>query len=923
MLEKKFDAKFVQNEAAAIWQDEYFFTSGKGDPYCIMLPPPNVTGTLHLGHGFQISLMDALIRFYRMSGKDSLWQPGTDHGGIATQLVVERQLAKKNIDPKSLGREVFEEKVWEWKLKSGNAILDQMKKMGASCDWSRTCFTMDSKLSSAVTTAFVRLYEDGLIYRGKRLVNWDPILKTALSDLEVFFEETQGSMWHLRYPVVGQEATSCLEVATTRPETLFGDVAVAVNPGDERYKHLIGKMLHLPLTNRQIPIIADEYVDPSFGTGCVKITPAHDFNDFEVGKRHNLDVLNILTDDGLLNQEVPEAYRGLNRENARKKIIEDLNAQNLIAKVESHTLQIPYSEKSKAIIEPYLSEQWYLKMADMAKDALQVVEQGKIEFIPKQWENTYRQWLENIEDWCLSRQLWWGHRIPAWYDEKGNIYIAETLEEAQKKAGMGVVLKQDEDVLDTWFSSALWPFSTLGWPNDTPDLKRYYPTNVLVTGFDIIFFWVARMIMFGLYFMKEVPFKQVLFTGLIRDQEGQKMSKSKGNIIDPLDVIQGISLDDLMLKQTQNLVLTSQKKIIEQTTKKQFPNGIPACGVDALRFTYCALATQGRDVRFDLGRAEGYRNFCNKLWNAARFIEMQLNKFNVSNLSVGFPEVSSCNLPEQWIIDKLNETTRTCYQHFKDYRFDLLAQCLYEFSWYEFCDWYLEFVKVRLNQKIDLTILQVLVNSFDSLLRLLHPLMPFITEVLWQNLVKPVLQFSEKSLTLISYPEPKVLNLKEAIESIELSKETIEAIRGIRSQYQITQKKIPEVFIKPATNSEKIFHLLAQKEVLFLIEELAKVEKITFLQENEVPPGSSVSSITEKHVLTISLLNKDAIDEDSIKEKSKKEIEKLLTEKVKLEEHLSQGRAPQEILEKWRKRFLEIDQAIANHKKLIGEANHE
>lgn len=937
MLEKQFDAKCSGAEARKMWREEYNKPQRINEKnYCIMLPPPNVTGTLHMGHGFQHTLMDALIRYHRMCGDQTLWQPGTDHAGISTQMVVENQLKKENIDRKTLGREAFEQRVWQWKEQSGETILSQMKKLGASCDWSRLRFTMDEGLSDAVVTAFVKLYDDGLIYRGTRLVNWDPILQTALSDLEVLSEAEQGSLWYIRYPIVNY-LDQAIIIATTRPETLFGDVAVAVHPDDERYQSFIGKILHHPLTGREIPVIADEYVRQDFGSGCVKITPAHDFNDFEMGKRHSLEAINVFTSDAKLNQNVPPKYQGLTREEARKQVIADLTKQDLIEKIVPHQLNVPRSERTGTVVEPYLSEQWYLKMESLAAEALQVVEDGKIQFVPDNWRNTYRHWLTNIQDWCISRQLWWGHRIPAWYDEQGNVYVAHNEAEAQAKAGGNKIVRQETDVLDTWFSSALWPFSTLGWPEKTPEFEQFYPTNVLVTGFDIIFFWVARMIMFGLYFTKQIPFKQVLITGLIRDQDGQKMSKSKGNVIDPIDLIDGISLEALLEKRTSGLMLDSQKKAIETHTRKQFPQGIPAFGEDALRFTYCALATQGRDIRFDLGRSEGYRNFCNKIWNATRFIEMQLEKINVMHLPVGMPAISDCADDERWLVFYLNELVGKCHKHFADYRFDLLAQELYSFIWYEFCSKYIEKAKRTLqdenpNSKI---ILQVLMNSLDILLRLLHPLMPFITEDIWQKSIKTVLAFStavsKKPLMLQTYPrfEESVREnelLKTAQKRIDLQDLFITSINEGRGALGVKSKDIlPEVkiWIVDEVDSQndayphkirELKNLDEDAESKMLIGSIGKVKKLNFTNFSEMPTIQTAwfKIFLEYEVPPLS-------EED--REKIKAEIKKLYAEKIKREAVMDNPayfiKVPEKVREKNAEDLAKIIASIKEKKSLV------
>ncbi|MDP6138124.1 MAG: valine--tRNA ligase, partial [Arenicellales bacterium] len=657
-LNKSFDPHSVEQVLYQQWEEAGFFSpAGSGDPYCIVIPPPNVTGSLHMGHAFQDTIMDALIRYQRMSGKRTLWQAGTDHAGIATQMVVERQLEAEGKTRHDLGREPFIERVWQWKNESGGTISRQLRRMAASVDWTRERFTMDEALSNAVREVFVRLYEEGLIYRGKRLVNWDPVLHTALSDLEVVSEEESGQLWHIRYPLSG--AKDYVIVATTRPETMLGDAAVAVHPEDDRYRHLIGQQAQLPLTDRLIPVIADDYVDPEFGTGCLKITPAHDFNDYEVGLRHELDMINILTADAAVN--LPGSpYHGMDRYEARKKIVADLESAELIEKIEDHQLMVPRGDRSNSVVEPYLTDQWYVRTKPLAEPAIKAVEEGRIRFVPKNWDHTYYDWMHNIQDWCISRQIWWGHRIPAWYDSDGNIFVARdestALAQAQAMHGAEVLLYQDEDVLDTWFSSALWPFSTLGWPEKTPELKTFYPTSVLVTGFDIIFFWVARMIMFGLKFTGEVPFQDVYVHGLVRDADGQKMSKSKGNVLDPLDLIDGIGLEALVEKRISGLMQPQMAKRIAEDTRRQFPEGIPSYGTDALRFTFASLATQGRDIRFDLGRIEGFRNFCNKLWNATRFALMNLGGATPAQL--GDPDPAALQLADRWILSRLARVNR-------------------------------------------------------------------------------------------------------------------------------------------------------------------------------------------------------------------------------------------------------------------------
>jgi valyl-tRNA synthetase len=777
-----------------------FAPSGHGAPYCIMIPPPNVTGTLHMGHAFQHTLMDALTRYHRMRGDDTLWQPGTDHAGIATQMVVERQLEAQGCRRSDLSREAFVERVWAWKGQSGGTIAAQMRRLGDSVDWSRDRFTMDPGLSRAVVEVFVHLHEEGLIYRGKRLVNWDPVLLTALSDLEVESEEEEGRLWHLRYPL--EDGTGHVVVATTRPETMFGDTAVAVNPDDERYKHLVGKRLLLPLAERPIPIIADAYVDASFGSGCVKITPAHDFNDYEIGLRHGLEQINILTPRAALNDNVPPRFRGLDRFEARRRVVAELEAAGRVEKIETHRLMIPRGDRSGAVLEPYLTDQWYVRIAPLAEPAIAAVEGGRTRFVPESWAKTYFEWMRNIRDWCVSRQLWWGHRIPAWYDAEGNVYVARNEAEARSKhhLGSGVRLTQDSDVLDTWFSSALWPFSTLGWPQRTPELAKFYPTSVLVTGFDIIFFWVARMMMLGLKFMGDIPFREVYITGLIRDEHGEKMSKSKGNVIDPLDIVDGIGLEALLAKRTSGLMQPQMKSKIEQATRRQYPQGIAPHGTDALRFTFAALASPSRDIRFDLARVAGYRNFCNKLWNAARFVTLSVGTDSAASAAdhtTGTPELS---VADRWIRSRFGRTLATVEKSLAEYRFDYAAAALYEFTWYEFCDWYLELTKPVLQADSAApaaragtrrTLLEVL----EALQRALHPIMPFITEAIWER-VAPLAGRPGPTVMLAPYPRTAEFPPDEAAErEVAWLQSFILGVRQIRGEMNISpSRRIPLLY---------------------------------------------------------------------------------------------------------------------------------
>ena len=878
-MDKTYTPKDIEQRWYQHWEDQGYFTpSGdeKADPYCIMIPPPNVTGTLHMGHAFQDTIMDALIRYHRMKGDNTLWQPGTDHAGIATQMVVERQLNAHGQNRHDLGREKFIERVWEWKEESGGQITQQLRRLGASPDWSRERFTMDEGLSDAVTDVFEQLYDEKLIYRGKRLVNWDPVLHTALSDLEVLNEEEQGHMWHFRYPVAddnGKATDDYLVVATTRPETMLGDTGVAVHPSDERFKDFVGKKILLPLVNRLIPIVADEHADPEKGTGCVKITPAHDFNDYEVGQRNNLQMINIFTIDAVINNLAPEKYRGMDRYDARKVIVADLDALGLLEEVKDHTLQVPRGDRSGTVVEPYLTDQWYVKIESLAKPAIEAVESGRIKFVPDNYKNMYYSWMNDIQDWCISRQLWWGHRIPAWYDQNEEIYVGKSEAAVREKYNLGtnIALRQDEDVLDTWFSSALWPFSTLGWPEQTDALKTWYPTNVLVTGFDIIFFWVARMIMFGLKFMDgEVPFKEVYIHGLVRDGEGQKMSKSKGNVIDPLDVIDGITLDQLLLKRTDNMMQPHLALKIADATRKQFPDGIPAYGTDALRFTFAAQASTGRDVRFDLHRIEGNRNFCNKIWNAARYVLMQTEDKDVGLKPTDPVELS---LADRWILSQLQKTTLEVTEHFEKYRFDLAAKALYEFTWGEYCDWYLELSKPVLfndngSDQAKRGTRQTLVRVFESLLRLLHPIMPYITEEVWQT-IKPLVGNSDDTIMLQPFPVAnKSLLDSAAIDDLEWVKTFIIGIRKIRSEMDIPPSKPLPILLQNWSESDKSRF---EGNAIF-INSLAKIESAEWLDKGSTAPDSATALCGEMQIL-IPLAG--LIDKDAETARLNKEIEKI------------------------------------------------
>jgi len=797
-MEKSYQPDAIEGRWYQLWEENGYFTPGQEEQsYCIMLPPPNVTGNLHMGHAFQDTIMDVLTRYHRMQGDSALWQTGMDHAGIATQMVVERRLGEDNISRHDLGREKFVEAVWNWKKSSGGQIARQMRRLGASVDWDNDRFTMDEDLSRAVTKVFVELYHENLIYRGKRLVNWDPVLHTALSDLEVISDEEDGHLWHIRYPRV--DGKGYVVVATTRPETMLGDAAVAVNPEDPRYTDLLGLELELPLTGRTIPVISDSYVDIEFGTGCVKITPAHDFNDYEMGKRHQLPTINVLNDDASINDNAPEAYRGLDRIVARKQIVADLEAAGLLEQTEPHKLMIPRGDRSGAIVEPYLTDQWYVKIAPLAEPAIEAVESGAIRFVPENWNKTYFDWMHRIEDWCISRQLWWGHRIPAWYAPDGSIFVGFDEADARKRGGLAddVPLKQDDDVLDTWFSSALWPFSTLGWPDKTPRLDKYYPTDVLVTGFDIIFFWVARMIMMGLKFMGDVPFREVYIHGLIRDSHGQKMSKSKGNVLDPIDLIDGIELEPLVQKRTTGLMQPHMAPAIEKVTREDFPAGIQAFGCDALRFTFATLATNGRDIRFDLGRIEGSRNFCNKLWNAARYVLMSTADHDVQ-------AVPPSSAADQWITSRLHKMTGDVRGHIDEYRLDLAVQRLYEFIWNEYCDWYLELSKPVLQKgssEEQNATRYTLLHVLESSLRTLHPFMPFITEEIWQRLKAP-LNINGDSIMLQAFPEAAD-TFDQAEGDIKWLQQVLQGIRNIRAELNVSPGKTLDIAFQAGSQLDR------------------------------------------------------------------------------------------------------------------------
>jgi valyl-tRNA synthetase len=841
-----------------------------------------------------------------MLGYNSLWQPGMDHAGIATQMVVERQIESAGQDRLSLGREAFLQKVWDWKQQSGDTIAQQLRRMGSSVDWSRERFTMDEDLSRAVIEVFVQLYDEGLIFRGKRLVNWDPVLHTALSDLEVLSKEEQGHLWHFRYPLTSGDGY--VVVATTRPETMLGDTAVAVHPEDTRYRSLVGLTVELPLTGRQIPVIADEYVDPEFGSGCVKITPAHDFNDYEVGLRHDLPIINIFSTNAEINDNAPEPYRNLDRFDARKRVVADLEAAGLLEKIEDHSMMVPRGDRSTAIVEPYLTDQWFVKMGPLAEPAIQAVEDGRIRFIPENWSKTYFEWMHNIQDWCISRQLWWGHRIPAWYDDAGNIYVGRSETEARQRHNLApdLVLRQDEDVLDTWFSSALWPFSTQGWPDDTSDLKTFYPGSVLVTGFDIIFFWVARMIMMGLKFAGDVPFREVYIHGLIRDQEGQKMSKSKGNVLDPLDLIDGVDLDTLLDKRTAGLMQPQLKPQIEAATRKQFPNGIPEFGADALRFTFAALASTGRDIRFDLNRIEGYRNFCNKIWNAARYVLMNQT-----------PDAQSApiapadqNLCDRWIRSRLNQTIVDTRKHLESYRLDLAAKTLYEFTWNEYCDWYLELSKTAL-QDTDATdsskaaTRETLVEVLDALLRCLHPLIPFITEEIWQKLAPR----DGATIMLQAYPSADAFDKDaDAEQQIEWIMGVIIGIRQIRGEMDIAPGRPLSVLLQGASDTDQ--ELLA-RHALYL-KNLGRLADVRVLADDESPPPSATALLGAMKILVpMAGVIDVAAEKLRLEKKRGRGTHDLQKIQGKLENKQFLAKAPAAVLAKERQRFTDLEREIS------------
>jgi valyl-tRNA synthetase len=927
MLDKNYHPAGVESRIYEIWERSGAFACGRKDlvekgakPYAIVIPPPNVTGSLHMGHALNNTLQDALVRFERMRGKDVLWQPGTDHAGIATQALVERQLAERQEpDRRAMGRDAFIKKVWEWKAESGGTIVNQLKRLGCSCDWSRERFTMDEGLSRAVLKVFVELHKAGLIYKDKRLVNWDPALLTAISDLEVVPTETDGHLWYFKYPIKqsGDGETRYMTVATTRPETMLGDTAIAVHPDDERWKEYVGKTVILPLVGREIPIVADEYADPEQGSGAVKITPAHDFNDFEVGRRHALELINILTPDGKLNDAVPEIYRGLDCFEARKRVVADLDALGLVEKIEPHKHNVPYGDRSNVVIEPYLTDQWYVNAKKLAESAIEAVERERTVFVPRNWEKTYYEWMRNIQPWCISRQLWWGHQIPAWYGPDGYIFVAYDEDEAQKQADAhygetGVEIVRDPDVLDTWFSSALWPFSTLGWPDQTPELKRYYATDVLVTGFDIIFFWVARMMMMGLYFMKEVPFRTVYIHALVRDEKGDKMSKSKGNVMDPLDIIDGCDLATLVYKRTRGLLRPQDANLVERQTRERYPKGIKSYGADALRFTMAAMAAQGRDVKLSLERVEGYRNFGTKVWSAARFCQM-----NGCKLQPGF-DPRSVKLPvNRWLAGETERAVRAVVEGLEVYKFNEAAGAAYRFVWGQFCDWYVELIKPILtgSDEAAKAECQAMASwTLDQILKLLHPFMPFLTEELWARIVEDEPELKrETPLILAPWPELDGLQDRQADEEIGWVIRLISETRSVRSEMNVPAGAVAPLVIVGANDATKaIANANAD-----LIRRLARADDIRFAAE---PPKGVVQFVLGEATIAIPLAA--LLDIAAEGERLKKEIAKKGVEIDKIAQRLGDekfvSRAPEEVIEENRERKAEFEEAQAKLQAALG-----
>ncbi len=931
-METTYSPNDIEQKWYQKWEDNHYFkASGQGSPYCILIPPPNVTGSLHMGHAFQHSIMDCLTRYHRMMGDNTLWQTGTDHAGIATQMVVERMLNAEGVKRTEMGREAFIQKVWQWKQESGGTITRQMRRLGNSCDWDREAFTMDEHCSAAVKEVFIRLYDEGIIYRGKRLVNWDTKFHTAISDLEVENQEEKGSLWHFRYPLADgattSEGQSYIVVATTRPETMLGDTAVAVHPEDERYQNLIGQSVILPLVNRKIPIIADDYVDKTFGSGCVKITPAHDFNDYDVGKRHQLTMVNIFDasanilekaqayhTDGSEYQDypghIPEGYAGLDRFKARQKIIDDFSQLALLESIKDHELKVPRGDRSGTVIEPFLTDQWYVKVESLAKPAIDAVESGEVRFVPEAWSKTYFQWMYNLQDWCISRQLWWGHRIPAWYDQEGQVYVGDSEAAVRQKYQLddAVELKQDNDVLDTWFSSALWPFATLGWPEETPEVKTFLPTSVLVTGFDIIFFWVARMMMMTLKFTNQVPFKEIYITGLIRDEHGEKMSKTKGNVLDPIDVIDGIDCDSLVKKRTQGMMQPKDAEKIAKRTKKEFTNGIEGYGTDAMRFTFFALASTSRDINFDLARVEGYRNFCNKIWNAARYVLGNTEQEDCGQTQSNF----ELTLVDRWIWSRLQSTIKEYHQQIALYRFDLASQSIYEFIKNEYCDWYIELSKPVIqsehySEKQKIGTRHTLIHVLEHMLRLTHPMMPFITEEIWQR-VAPLAGIKADTIMLQPFPVFDTERQDQKADAdIEWIKQVVVGVRNIRGEMNISPAKAVPLILHNGDDSDKN-RLNENRDFLM---RLAKLTQIDWMQQGDDLPLASTALVGDMELL---IPMAGLIDVEAEQARLKKEIEKINQDMTRIKGKLSNknfvDRAPENIVNKEKEKYADLEKVL-------------